>query len=66
MIVLDLLTTYTGHLLLTDLLTFRLINNLYGPFIVDRFANNLNQKSKCFNSNYYCPGTSYVNAFTDD
>ena len=45
---------------------FRLLNNLYGPFIVDRFANNLNQKLKCFNSNYHCPGTSHVNAFTDD
>ena len=50
----------------TDNDSFRLINNLYGPFIVDRFANNLNQKLKCFNSNYYCPGTSHVNAFTDD
>ena len=46
--------------------SFRLINNLYGPFTVDRFANNLNRKLKCFNSKYHCPGTSHVNAFTDD
>ena len=46
--------------------SFRFINNLYGPFTVDRFANNLNRKLKCFNSKFYCPGTSHVNAFTDD
>ena len=46
--------------------SFRFINNLYGPFTVDRFANNLNQKLKCFNSKFYYPGTSHVNAFTDD
>ena len=46
--------------------SFRFINNLYGPFTVDRFANNLNQKLKCFNSKFYCPGTSHVNAFTED
>ena len=45
---------------------FRLINNLYGPFTVNRFINNLNRKLKMFNSKYYCPGTSHVNAFTDD
>ena len=46
--------------------SFRLINKLYGPFTVDRFANNLNRKLKCFNSKYYCPGSSHVNAFTDN
>ena len=46
--------------------SFRFINNLYGPFTVDRFVNNLNRKLRCFNSRYYCPGTSHVNAFTDD
>ena len=46
--------------------SFRYINNLYGPFTVDRVANNLNRKLKCFNSKYYCPGTSHVNAFTND
>ena len=46
--------------------SFRLINNLCGPFTVDRFANNLNRKLNCFNSKYYCRGTSHVNAFTND
>ena len=41
-------------------------NNLYEPFTVERFTNNLNRKLKCFNSKYYCPGTFHVNAFTDD
>ena len=26
----------------------------------------LNRKLKCFNSKYYCPGTSHVHAFTND
>ena len=39
---------------------------MYGPLTVDRFANNLNRKLKCFNSKFYYPGTSHVNAFTDD
>ena len=36
--------------------SFKLINNLYRSFTVDRFANNLNRKLKCFNSKHYCPG----------
>ena len=46
--------------------SFNIINNKYGPFSVDRFANNLNKKVNKFNSKYFCPGTSHVNAFTDD
>ena len=46
--------------------SFRLINNLYGPFTAEKFANNLNRKLKCFNSKYYCRGTSHINAFTND
>ena len=34
---------------------------MYGPFTVDKFANNFNQKLKCINSKFYCPGTSHVN-----
>ena len=37
---------------------FTFINNLYGPFTVDRFTNNLNRKLKRFNSKFNCPGTS--------
>ena len=43
-----------------------IVLNLYGPFNVDRSANNLNRKLKCFNSKYYCPGKSHVNAFMND
>ena len=43
--------------------SLRVIHNLYwqlihGPFTFDRFAKNLVRKFKCFNSKYYCPGTS--------
>ena len=38
--------------------SFRLINNLYGSFTVNRFAHSLNQELKCFSSKYYCPVTS--------
>ena len=43
-----------------------ILRNKYGTFSVDRFANNLNQRVNKFNSKYFCPGTSHVNAFTDD
>ena len=45
---------------------FNIISNKYGPFSVDRFANNLNKKVNKFNSKYFCPGTLHVNAFTDE
>ena len=38
--------------------SFNIISNKYGPFSVDRFANNLNKKVSKFNSKYFCPGTS--------
>ena len=44
----------------------RIINNIYGLFTGDRFANSSNRKLKCFNSKYYCPGTSHVNAWSND
>ena len=43
---------------------FVLINNRFGPFIVDRFADNINTKLPRFNSKFYCPGSECVNAFT--
>ena len=46
--------------------SFNIINNKYGPFSVDRFANNLNKKINKFNSKYFCPETSHANAFTND
>jgi len=45
---------------------FNELNNLWGPFTVDRFADNENTKVNKFNSKYWCPGTSNVNAFSID
>ena len=47
-------------------LFFAQINRLFGPFTVDRFANEKNAKCSCFNSRFYCPGTSGVDAFAQD
>ena len=44
--------------------TFNAISSRYGPFTVDRFSDDLNKKLRHFNSRYYVPGTSGVNAFT--
>lgn len=43
---------------------FRLLNDIWGTFTIDRFADNENRKTKRFNSKYWCPGTSNVDAFT--
>ena len=45
---------------------FDYINVHFGPFSVDRFADDRNKKLQIFNSRYYCPGTSHVNSFTAD
>ena len=47
-----------------DLQSFCYVSEQFGPFDVDRFADNLNKKVQRFNSKYYCPGTSHVDAFT--
>ena len=49
----------------TDNESFNFINT-DEPFPVDRFASNLNKKVNNFNSKYFYPGTSHVNAFTND
>ena len=46
--------------------TFNEINTRFGQFTIDRFADNLNSKLPRFNSKYHCPGTSGVDAFTED
>ena len=46
--------------------TFHYIQNYFGEFTVDRFADNLNTKLSNFNSKYHCPNSSEVNAFTCD
>ena len=48
-----------------DNATFAMLNRLYGPFTVDRFADDLNKKVVRFNSKFHCPGTEAVDAFTE-
>ena len=49
-----------------DAESFLFIQNKFGRFTFDRFADNLNCKTPDFSSRYYCPGTCYVNAFTEN
>jgi hypothetical protein len=46
--------------------TFNYINSRFGPFTIDRFADDFNRKLQRFNSKYFVPGSSRVNAFTAD
>ena len=46
--------------------SFEYIQSKFGPFQIDRFADEKNKKVSTFNSKYYCPGTAHINAFTDD
>ena len=45
---------------------FRLIDGLWGPFTIDRFASYDNTKCERFNSKFCVPGTEAVDAFTQD
>ena len=45
---------------------FTLIDEAWGPHTVDRFACHYNAKLSKFNSRFYQPGTSGVNAFSQD
>ena len=44
-------------------MVYRLLDNKWGPHSVDRFASNLNNQCKRFNSRWWCPGTEGVDAF---
>ena len=44
--------------------SFNYLQQRFGPFHVHRFADNLKAKLLHFNSKFYCPYTSHVNAFT--
>ena len=46
--------------------TFQYIQSRFGAFTVDRFADNINNKVPHFNSKFYCPNTSLVDAFAAD
>ena len=43
-----------------DQTTFNKINERFGRFTIDRFADNLNSKTTRFNSKYFCPNSSAV------
>ncbi|XP_072025653.1 uncharacterized protein [Amphiura filiformis] len=43
---------------------FSFVDSIFGPHTVDRFADNFNRKLPVFNSRFWCPGTSGVDAFT--
>ena len=43
---------------------FKYLNRVWRPFTIDRFANNKNCKTKVFNSKYWCPNTTCVDAFS--
>ena len=45
---------------------FELIDGLWGPFTIDRFASYDNAKCVRFNSRFCVPGTEAVDAFTQD
>ena len=45
--------------------SFNVISKRFGPFTIDRFADNTNRKTLRFNSKYFCPGTESVNCFTN-
>ena len=49
-----------------SMLFFQFIDRIWGPHTVDRFADNCNTKIDKFNSKYWCPGSSHVDAFSVD
>ena len=46
--------------------TFRYIEQCFGKFSIDRFADDLNRKCDRFNTKFICPGSESVNCFTCD
>lgn len=46
--------------------TFLYLQSIFGQYTYDRFADSSNRKTVNFNSKYFCPDTSGVNAFTYD
>ena len=45
---------------------FEHLDELWGPFTIDRFASSNNNKAERFNSKYAVPDTEAVDAFTQD
>jgi hypothetical protein len=44
---------------------FDLLDRRFGPHTVDRFADDQNKLVSCFNSRWWCPGTSAVDALAE-
>ena len=49
-----------------DKTSFNTVIKIFGDVDFDRFAKNINKKAQNFNSKFYCPETSGVDAFTKD
>ena len=49
-----------------DFNCFKMLSRKYGPFTIDRFADERNKKLHKFNSKFFCPGSSAVDAFTEN
>ncbi|CAC5391543.1 unnamed protein product [Mytilus coruscus] len=45
---------------------FKLVDDMWGPHTVDRFASNLNKQLPIFNSKFWNPGVEAVDAFTQN
>ena len=45
---------------------FQHLNVIWSPRTIDRFADNKNAKVSCFNSEFWCPPTEGVDAFSLD
>ena len=46
--------------------TFNFIEENFGNFTYDRFADEFNRRTKLFSARYFCPGADGINAFTSD
>ena len=49
-----------------DMKTFEMLENIFGKFTIDQFADDTNYKVKRFNAKAFCPGVENVNAFSTD
>ena len=45
---------------------FQLLSSFWGPFDIDRMADQNNTQLKRFNSKFWCPGTEVIDCFTQN
>ena len=48
---------------MVDMTIFSRLHNAWGPYTIDRFAADYNNQCERFNSKWWCPGTSGIDAF---